>query len=112
MSDSACPGEPKAGRVGTVRATGGGLTLLTNLVGEARGAQLALGLTSVLLGALTVGASYAEDGLPSRYTERCTVPATAPDARWAAFGNAAHLGLDSRWAVSRPTSQAWALVVC
>ncbi|MFP2961855.1 hypothetical protein ACLEPN_29680 [Myxococcus sp. 1LA] len=62
-------------------ADGGGVTLLGNLVGEDRGAQLALGLTSVLLGALTVGASYAEDGLTSRYTRRCTVPVQLRAAR-------------------------------
>jgi uncharacterized membrane protein YfcA len=73
------------GVVGTVSgalgAAGGGVALLTNLVGEDRSAQLALGLTSVLLGALTVGASYAEDGLTSRYTERCTLPGPAPAER-------------------------------
>jgi hypothetical protein len=73
------------GVVGTVSgalgAAGSRVTLLTSLVGEDRGAQPALGLTSVLLGALTVGASYAEDGLTAQYTERCTLPAPVPGTR-------------------------------
>ncbi len=73
------------GVVGTVSgalgAAGGGVMLLGDMVGEDRSAQLALGLTSVLLGALTVGASYAEDGLTARYTQRCTVPAPVPEGR-------------------------------
>ncbi|WP_281404405.1 hypothetical protein [Pyxidicoccus fallax] len=42
---------------------------------------MALGLTSVVLGALTVASEYAEDGLTARFTERCTLPTPASAAR-------------------------------
>ncbi|WP_253984525.1 hypothetical protein [Pyxidicoccus xibeiensis] len=67
------------GVVGTVSgalgAAGGGGGAPHQPSGRGPGAQLALGVTSVLLGALTVGASYAEDGLSARYMERCTLSA-------------------------------------
>ena len=72
------------GVVGTVSgalgAAGGGVTLLGDLVGDDKAARLALGLTSVLLGALTVGAEYAQDGLAARYTAECTVPVAVPES--------------------------------